>query len=1323
APLPRADQDRALVQLVRGHAAAVLGHAAPDAIEPARSFTDLGFDSLTAVELRNRLTAATALRLPATLVFDYPAPTVLAAHLRTRLLGDADQASPVPRSAPAADGEPIAIIGMGCRFPGGADTPERLWELLAAGTDTITALPQDRGWETGPYAQDQDPAAAGYTRKGGFLFGAGEFDAGFFGISPREALAMDPQQRLLLEVSWEALEHAGIDPRALNGSPTGVFTGASYSGYGAGMEAEFAAHLLTGTAASVMAGRLSYLLGLEGPALTVDTACSSSLVSLHLAVQALRSGECTLALSSGVTIMANPGGLLGFTQQGALAADGRCKAFSADADGMGMSEGAGVLVLERLSDARRHGHRPLAVVTGSAVNQDGASNGLTAPNGPAQQRVIRTALAGAGLRPEQVDAVEAHGTGTVLGDPIEVQALLATYGQHRPESQPVYVGSVKSNIGHTQCAAGVAGVMKMVLALQHGQLPRTLHAEQLSEHVDWSAGDLRVLTEPVPWTADGRPRRAAVSSCGFSGTNAHAILEDPPAGDPAEVPDTAGDSPAVLDHGSATAWLLSARSAAGLRSQARRLADWGGQRQAPGPAAVAWSLATTRSVFEQRAVVIGASEAELSAGLAAVAAGEPAAGTVTGSASPNGRVVFVFPGQGTQWAGMGLALQAASPVFRARMAQCAAALARHTDWSLDDVLGDADALERVDVVQPALWAVMVSLAAVWQAAGVTPDAVAGHSQGEIAAAVVAGILSLEDAARVVALRSRALTALAGKGAMASLAEPAEAVRERLAGYGGRLSVAVVNGPGATVVSGDPDAVAELVAVCEAGGVRARVLPVGYASHGPQVEAIEGEIRAALSGLRPARAVIPMVSSMTGQWLDGAELDAGYWYDSLRAPVEFERAVRVLHESGHQAFVEVSPHPVLTAPVTAAVEAAATGALPAGAPAAGLLVTGTLRRDDGGAGRLLASLAELHVRGGAVDWASVLPASQPVELPTYAFQRQRYWPRAAPAVTRDVRSAGLRSVGHPLLGALVELAGGPGIVCTGQLSLTAQPWLADYAVAGTVLLPGTAFVELAAVAGERAGCRRIEELTLHTPLALTAGRAVQVQVTVAEPDADDPNAAGWRAVEIHARPDNGAGAWTRHASGRLAPGEQPLPDSPGGTAFAWATGAWPPPDAEPADIAGWYEEFAAAGFRYGTAFRGLRAAWRRGGEVFAEVTLPAGADGAARYGLHPALLEAAFQAVGPGVVPGQPLLPFTWGGVSLYTAGTAALRLRIRRDAAGRLSLDAADALGAPVASVDSLTRRPVTPAQLAIARGGLDDALFTVDWVPVALAPAAAAAR
>ncbi|WP_435792506.1 type I polyketide synthase [Amycolatopsis tolypomycina] len=936
-----------LLDLVRDRTATLLGHASAAAVEPGRAFKDLGFDSLTSMELRDRLTAATGLKLTATLVFDHPTPAAVAAHLHAELGGGGPAETAAVTTAPAD--EPLAIVGMGLRLPGGAATPEQLWDLLDTGTDAVGSFPADRGW---------DVAAGDYAAVGGFLADAADFDPGFFGISPREAIAMDPQQRLLLEVSWEALERAGLDPARLKGSKTGVFAGAAASGYGRGTTVGADSHLPMGTATSILSGRIAYALGLEGPAVTVDTACSSSLVALHLAVRALRSGECSLALAGGVTVMPDPDVFAQSVQQQGLAADGRCKAFSAAADGTGWAEGAGMLAVERLSDARRHGHRVLALIRGSAINSDGASNGLTAPNGPSQQRVIRAALADAGLSTQDVDAVEAHGTGTSLGDPIEAQALLATYGQDRDE--PLWLGSVKSNLGHAQQAAGVAGVLKMVLALRNGKLPRTLHVDEPSPHVDWSAGRVTLLREPVAWPAGDRPRRAGVSAFGASGTNAHVILEEAPAAveEPARQPLVPGT----------TAWIVSGRTADGRAAQAGRLREHvlGGSWA---PEDVGWSLAATRSAFAHRAVVLGD---DLPAGLAAVATGQPAPGVVTGVAASVGRVVFVFPGQGSQWIGMGRELASVSPVFAARLAECAAALSPHVSLDLDD-------LDSADVVQPALWAVMVSLAEVWRAAGVVPDAVVGHSQGEIAAAVVSGALSLEDGARVVALRSRVLTALAGRGGMMSIAEPASLVRERIASWGSRLSVAAVNGPLSTVVSGEPESLRELA---ESADVRTRMIPVDYASHSAQVDALRDEIVSVLAGISPREVEIPMVSAMTGEWLAGPELDPVYWAASLREPVEFERAVRVLGESGYGVFVETSPHAVLTGAIADTLDDP--------------VAVGTLRRDDGGAQRLLTSFAEAWTRGVPVGWSEVL-SGRPVDLPTYAFQHQRFWPEpAAPA---------------------------------------------------------------------------------------------------------------------------------------------------------------------------------------------------------------------------------------------------------------------------------------------------------------------------------------
>ncbi|MCE0537505.1 acyltransferase domain-containing protein [Kineosporia rhizophila] len=1281
AALPEADRERVLLDLVRGHVAAVLGHASPDAIEPRRAFRDLGFDSLTSVELRNRLSTATGLRLPATVVFDHPSSTALAEHLRAKLLGGAASVAAVT-AKPAATGEPIAIVGMSCRFPGEVRDPESLWQLLAEGVDAIGDLPRDRGW----------PVTGSSTGQGGFISTAADFDPGFFGISPREALTMDPQQRLLLETAWEAVERAGMDASVLRGTPTGVYVGAAFSGYGDGLPPELAGHMMTGTAASVMSGRISYTLGLEGPAVTIDTACSSSLVALHLAVAALRSGECTMALAGGATIMATPGGLVSFSQQQALAADGRCKAFSDSADGMGMSEGAAMLVVERLSDAQRLGHPVLAVIRGSAMNQDGASNGLTAPNGPSQQRVIRAALANAQLSAADIDVVEAHGTGTELGDPIEAQALMATYGQERPDGQPLLIGSVKSNIGHTQCAAGAASVMKVVLALQNEQLPRSLYAENPSDHVDWSEGDVQLLAEAQPWTAGDRVRRAGISSFGISGTNVHLLIEEAPA---AAVAKPELRTPVLT--GGASAWVVSARTEEAVAAQADRLASFVASQPVgeARPAEVAWSLATSRAVFEHRAVVIGSEPDDFLVGLDAVASGLPAAGVVGGcvpSGGAAGRKVFVFPGQGSQWIGMGRALAAASPVFAERLNECAAALSAFVDWNLLEELEGP--LERVDVVQPVLWAVNVSLAAVWEAAGVRPDAVVGHSQGEIAAAVVSGALSLEDGARVVALRSQALRALAGRGGMLSIAEPVAVVEARLSGD---VTVAAVNGPSATVVSGDPVRLAELLAEVEGEGGRARMLPVDYASHGPQVEELREEILRLLAEVRPQAARITMVSAMTGLKLEGTELTAQYWYDSLRGRVEFSRAVEALAD--HGVFVESSAHPVLTAPVADALENLGVEAV----------VTGTLRREDGGADRMLASLAEVYVRGVEVDWRSVLTPAVRVDLPTYAFSPQRFWPTASVAGA-DVASAGLGSVGHPLLGARVELADGEGVVVTGQLTPRSAPWLADYEVAGVTLVPGTALAELAVVAGHQVGCPRIEKLTLTTALVLSEN-PTQVQIAVG--NADDE---GRRTVQIYARVDEPSqtdegGSWTWHASGVLAPAVEAAP----GTARDLLT--WPPADATPIALPTLHEALETAGHRYGPAFQGLQAAWLRGGDILAEVALPepAAAD-AGLFGVHPALLDAAVQALvmAPDTTTpaDQTRVPYAWSGVSVYAPGKNRLRVRLSPTDAG-WSLTAADATGAAVLEVQELLLRGVSAAQLRIAGNTLRDALFSLGWAPV----------
>ncbi|MFE9108000.1 type I polyketide synthase [Actinomadura geliboluensis] len=1001
AGLPEEKRRETVLDLVRAHVAAVLGHSSGGLIDVRRAFQDLGFDSLTAVELRNRLNAATGLRLPATLVFDHPTPDALAEQIRAEVMGDEESAA-ASVTAVAVD-EPIAVVGMACRYPGGSDSPEALWRLVSEGRDAITEFPVDRGWDIeGMYHPDPEVKGKSYTRHGGFVHDAAEFDPAFFGISPREALAMDPQQRLLLETSWEAMERARIVPEELKGSDTGVFVGASSAGYGIGAE-QIDGYYITGTTGSVLSGRLAYNFGLEGPAVTIDTACSSSLVALHLAVQALRNGECSMGLVCGIMVISSPAAFVEFSWQRALSPDGRCKAFSASADGFGSAEGSGVLLLERLSDARRNGHEVLAVVRGSAVNQDGASNGLAAPNGVSQRKVIRRALAGAGLRPGDVDAVEAHGTGTALGDPVEAQALLATYGRDRDPERPLRLGSIKSNIAHTGTAAGVAGVIKMVMAMRHGVLPKTLHVDEPSPHIDWSSGAVELLTEPVPWERNGRPRRAAVSGFGISGTNAHVILEEAPEADAAEPPPPPAEETAgPVAAGGAVPLVVSGRSGPALAAQAARIRELLAGDGAPGMADLAWSLATTRSALEHRGTVLARDRDEALSGLAALAAGEPAGHVVTGTAG-RGRTVMVFPGQGAQWHGMGRELLEASPVFAAAIDDCERALAPYVDWSPAAVLrGDTgeDHLRRVDVVQPALFAVMVALARLWESVGVRPDVVVGHSQGEIAAAHVAGALSLEDAAKVVALRSRALLRLSGRGAMAQLALDEEAARALLGPWADRLAVAAVNGPGATVVSGAPDAVEEVLGRARADGVWARRVPVDYASHGPQVEEIREELLAELDGIAPRPAPIAMCSTVTGEMIDTATLDAAYWYRNLRSPVRFGPVVAALAGQGAGVFIEASPHPVLTT----SVEDALRPDDDARSVRAG--VVATLYRDDAGPGRFTAAVGHAHACGAAPDWTALFAGTERrvVDLPTYAFQRRRFWLEPSEKASADPAEA-------------------------------------------------------------------------------------------------------------------------------------------------------------------------------------------------------------------------------------------------------------------------------------------------------------------------------
>ncbi|MFC5215755.1 SDR family NAD(P)-dependent oxidoreductase [Streptomyces coerulescens] len=1254
------ERKRHLTGLVRTETAVVLGHRGRDEIDPDHEFGRLGMDSLTAVELAGRLSAGTGLHLPATLVYDYPSPRRLAAHLLAELLGDTADRTAVS-AAPAGQDEPLAIVGMACRFPGDVSTPEEFWELMLAGRDGTGPFPEDRGWDldtlhgTGP--------GSSATTRGGFLYDAADFDPGFFGISPREALAMDPQQRLLLETSWEAFERAGLDPEALRGSRTGVFVGTNGQDYvhlATRAREDIGGHLGTGLAASVISGRLAYVFGLEGPAMTVDTACSSSLVSLHLAAQALRAGECELALAGGVTVMTTSVSFVGFSIQGGLAADGRCKAFSDDADGTVWSEGIGMLVVERLSDAVRNGHEVLAVVRGSAVNQDGASNGLSAPNGPSQQRVIRQALASARLTPADVDAVEAHGTGTRLGDPIEAQALLATYGRDR--ERPLLLGSVKTNIGHTQAAAGVAGVIKSVLALRHGRLPRTLYADNPSSRVDWSSGALSLLTDTTAWPDTGRPSRIAVSAFGISGTNAHVIIE----GAPTPEPETSAAAPAI------TPWPVSARTEEALDARIDALTDWARGRA---PHDVGRSLAA-RSHFAHRAVLLPD--------------GESVRGTAT-ERSP----ALVFSGQGAQRPGMGRELYGRFPVF----ADAFDEVLGHLPPGLRDIVwgDDPETLRRTEHAQPALFALQIALHRLVASLGVTPEYVTGHSVGEIAAAHVAGILTLDDACALVSARARLMGELPPGGVMVAVAATEDELRPLLTD---EVAIGAVNGPSALVLSGTEPAVAAVLD--RLGDRRTRRLEVSHAFHSPLMDPMLDEFRTVTATLTHHRPRIPFVSATQP---GDDPVSAEYWVRHLRDTVRFADAVRTLTGTGADAFLEIGPDGGLISLVAAL------------APDAAVAVP-MLRRDRPEETSAVTALAALHVEGVTVDWSALYAgtgARRLHDLPTYPFQRRRLWPTAS-LRSADATGLGLAATDHPLLGAALPVAGAGDLVLTGTLSRTLHPWLDGSAVDGEARLPGAALVEAAVRAGDQVGTPHVAELALPEPVTVPDQGALQLQLRIGAPGDD-----GTRPLWCHTRPAHEPdAAWTEHAHGRLTP----EPPAPAPDTTRYAAGQWPPPDTTELALDDLYDRLADAGVAHGPAARALRAAWRHGDHLYAELALPKETGEHAGFGLHPVLLEAALHAAhlvteADRTEP-ERLLAVAWHEVSLHAVSATELRIRLTGSGDTR-TLVAADPSGAPVLTARAVTLRPAPRRADAPAAGpDLRTSLFHLDWEerPVPAAPA-----